>query len=287
MANNQVVYKGRKVVVTGAASGMGESVAMQLGELGAEIYAMDIKDVKVPVKKYISLNLGDKASIDAAIAQLPEKIDHVFNCAGIAGTTYLGKSFTPLDVVTINYIGARYFVESLVPRLHEGSSILIVASIAGMNWRAHVEDYHEFLSITGFEEAQDYVMAHKDDPLINAGPPQINKPYTFSKECAVMYSAIRSWDLAEKKIRINTVSPGATQTPMHDDFLEIGGRARGGKMGTSPVGCESIPDQQASVMLMVNSDMADYMSGQDLQVDFGYATGVIMGRMKPMIAKTE
>lgn len=286
MANNQIDYKGKKVVVTGAASGMGESVVNQLAELGAEIYAMDIREVKGPVKEYIPLNLGDKTSIDSAVAKLPEQIDCVFSCAGIAGTTYLGKTFTPLEVVTINFIGTRYFVESLVPRLHEGSGIVLVSSIAGMNWRTKIEDYKEFLGITDFKDAQDFVVAHENDPLFIAGPSQINKPYSFSKECIIIYSAMRSWDLAEKKIRINTVSPGATQTPMHDDFLEIVGKERGGKMNVSPAGSESIPDQQASVMLMLNSEMADYVSGQDVQVDFAYAMGVQMGRMKPLMLKS-
>src|SRR4249919_2972633 len=55
-------YEGKHVVVTGAASGMGEQVARILHELGANVTALDLKPVSTPVKTSITLDLLDHAS---------------------------------------------------------------------------------------------------------------------------------------------------------------------------------------------------------------------------------
>ena len=60
-------YAGKKCVVTGAGSGMGEATAKMLVELGAEVYALDIKPVTVQgIAQYIQVDLSEKSSIDNA-----------------------------------------------------------------------------------------------------------------------------------------------------------------------------------------------------------------------------
>ena len=76
-------YEGKKVVITGAASGMGASAAQLLVDLGAEVHALDIGDVTAPVSQSIKTDMRDRASIDAAVAALPGEIDVLFNCAGV------------------------------------------------------------------------------------------------------------------------------------------------------------------------------------------------------------
>src|SRR4051812_5771983 len=112
-------FKGKTCVVTGAASGIGETAAKLLIDQGGDVYALDVKEPAFPVKKYVNVNLGEKQSIDEAVKQLPFSIDKVFNCAGIAGPIYGGRTFSTLDVITINYIGPRYLIESLIPRMSE------------------------------------------------------------------------------------------------------------------------------------------------------------------------
>jgi NAD(P)-dependent dehydrogenase (short-subunit alcohol dehydrogenase family) len=51
MMKDVLGYQGKQVVITGAASGMGAAAAQLLVDLGAQVYALDISDVKVPVKK--------------------------------------------------------------------------------------------------------------------------------------------------------------------------------------------------------------------------------------------
>jgi len=275
---SQIDYKGKKCVVVGGSSGMGDSCTKFLNELGAEIYVLDLKEPPRPCKAFVKVNLGDKAAIDAAVAQLPDGINAIFHCAGIAGRIYAGSRFTDMDVVKINFIGARYFIESMIPKMAENSAITIVSSIAGNAWRSRIKDFMDFVSnVTDWDAAVKYVEERSEDELFIGGPAIKNRPYEFTKECVCIYAAYRSWDLAAKKIRINTISPGATKTPMHDDFREIVGKERGTPMPTSPIGYEAGPDSMASAMLFLNSDMADYISGQDLPVDYGLAVKMFLG----------
>lgn len=87
---NLLNYEGKQVVVTGAASGMGEATAKILLEQGAKVYALDRNDAKIPVHQSFQVNLGRKESIDTVVSQLPTKVDSIFSCAGVAGTTYSG-----------------------------------------------------------------------------------------------------------------------------------------------------------------------------------------------------
>ena len=61
-------YQGKNVVITGAASGMGQAAAQLLVDVGAQVYALDIAPVSVPVKQAIKTDMKDRASLDAAIA---------------------------------------------------------------------------------------------------------------------------------------------------------------------------------------------------------------------------
>jgi len=269
LSHNKIDYAGKKVVVTGGASGMGESVVKLVSELGAEVYVLDLKEGVLPVKQYIPVNLAKKESIDAAVAALPNGIDAVFHAAGIAGPIYSGARFSDIDIVTINYIGMRYCIESLIPKMNENSGIVLVSSIAAFFFRGRVNDYREFVLIDDWDEAVKYISARMDDPKFAGGPVETNRTYSFAKESLCIYAMYRCWDLSEKKIRINTISPGPTQTPMHGDFREITGNQRGTPMPSSPVGREAIPDEMAAAMIFLNSDMASYISGQDICVDYG------------------
>jgi len=61
-------YAGTRVVVTGAASGMGEAAARLLVELGAEVHALDVRPVKVGVAQ--ALLAGDVAALNEAAKKL-------------------------------------------------------------------------------------------------------------------------------------------------------------------------------------------------------------------------
>ena len=60
-------YEGKRCVVVGAATGMGDACARTLVEMGAEVIALDIAEVSSPVKQSIQVDLADEASIAQAV----------------------------------------------------------------------------------------------------------------------------------------------------------------------------------------------------------------------------
>src|SRR5262249_51290319 len=114
-------YDGRRVVVTGCASGIGEHVARQLTELGAEVVGLDLRRPSLELKEFHEVDLADRASIDRAAASVGGQVDSLFNVAGVSSG--IGN---PLLVVTINFLGTRHLTEALLPAMPPGSSIASV-----------------------------------------------------------------------------------------------------------------------------------------------------------------
>ncbi|MFD1959547.1 SDR family NAD(P)-dependent oxidoreductase [Novosphingobium panipatense] len=83
-------YKGKRVIVSGCFSGMGEAAAKLLVELGAEVHGFDFKESTVPMASFTKIDLRDPGSLEAAVAGVGGKIDALFNCAAFpAGAGFL------------------------------------------------------------------------------------------------------------------------------------------------------------------------------------------------------
>src|SRR5438874_2702756 len=127
---NAFRYDGKRVLVVGGATGMGAGVAELVQDAGAEVVVMDFAEITLAGAKAIHVNLGDKASIDAAVADVGGPVHAVFSCAGVAdGTPNLEK---------INFIGHRYLINLLESRgtLGRGAAIGFISSAAGLGWEA-------------------------------------------------------------------------------------------------------------------------------------------------------
>src|ERR1700761_7823368 len=98
-------FDGKRVLVVGGATGMGEAAARLAAELGGEITVLDIVPIAYPTKTSIHVDLADKASVDAALAQLDGAFDVVFSCAGIADGP---------PIMKINFISQRHIIDTLV-----------------------------------------------------------------------------------------------------------------------------------------------------------------------------
>src|SRR5579862_2477353 len=80
-------YDGKRVLVVGAASGMGAAVAALAQDAGAEVIGMDFAEVTLPGAKTIHVNLADRPTIDAAVDECGGPVHVVFSCAGVADGT--------------------------------------------------------------------------------------------------------------------------------------------------------------------------------------------------------
>ena len=77
-------YEGKRVIVSGAASGMGAATTELLVELGAEVHAIDIKKPDITgLASFTETDLREPEQIEAAVAKIGKVVDALFNCAGL------------------------------------------------------------------------------------------------------------------------------------------------------------------------------------------------------------
>ncbi len=244
-------YDGKRVLVVGAASGMGAATAALAVDAGAEVIGMDFAAVTTAGVKAVSVNLADPASIDAAVAECGGAFHAVFSCAGVAdGTPGIEK---------INFIGHRYLLDLLLARdqLPRGSAIGFISSAAGLGWEANLELLKEYLDITDFDAASQWAQEHgKAD-------------YMWSKQAICAFVAREAMTLLKQGIRINAICPGPTDTPLaqanKDMWLGFGADYR------AEVGVEAAtPLEQAYPLVFLCSDAASAITGQTIITDSGY-----------------
>jgi NAD(P)-dependent dehydrogenase (short-subunit alcohol dehydrogenase family) len=198
VVNDALLYAGRRVIVTGAASGMGAATAELLVDLGAEVHAIDIsKPEVVGLASFTPVDLRDPAQVDDAVAKIGTVVNALFNCAALPDT------FPPLDVMLVNFCGLRQLTEAVIPLMIEGSSIASIASTAGTGWMQNLELLLDLLRTPDFAGARAWCAEH---------PTELTNSYGLSKEAINAYTALRSFDLAAEGIRINCVNPGPTDT---------------------------------------------------------------------------
>lgn len=258
-------YTGRRVTVTGCASGMGEAVARILGDLGAEVHAIDIQEPSVPHESYLRTDIGDPASVAGTLSSLAEigPIDFHFNCAGV------GHTLGPMACMRINWIGLRQLTEGVIPLMVDGGGIASIASDAGMGFQGQLAKIAELLAITDPTEATAWC-AENPDKILDA--------YGFSKECIIAWTLQRAMPLAEtRRIRINCIGPGPTDTAFMGQALADLGREFFDRFPTPLLGRMAHAEEQAWPMVLLNSPLNAVVTGEVLYTDQGFAGGVLSG----------
>jgi NAD(P)-dependent dehydrogenase (short-subunit alcohol dehydrogenase family) len=259
-------YEGRRVVVTGSASGMGAAAAGILTDLGAEVVGLDVNPTE-GVKTSLRTDLRDKARIDATVAEIVGggPVDAVFSIAGLPGAP-----FSDLDTVLVNFVGARHLIESLVPHMPAGSGIVCVASNAGLGWQQELAELLPLVTSDGFDAARAWC---------EANPEKISGGYMPSKKLTNAWVAWRAATLLpETGIRLNCTNPGPTQTAMMPTFEEQSGKDLIDAF-IGPSGRRSSPEEQAWPMVFLNSPRSSYVAGEAIHVDAGFLGAMVTGQI--------
>jgi len=256
-------YDGQRVIVTGAASGMGEAVARTLAGLGAEATVLDVVNVSAPHSKQIQVDLSDRGSIDAAVAGLEGPYDALFNCAGVPGP----PKFSNHQTMLVNFVGLRHFTESALPMLKDGGAIASITSNAGLGWQKNLDNVRALLDIEDFDAASKWCEEN----------PEIANGYLFSKQAIIAYTKRRSHQLVERAIRVNCLSPAPTETPMLPDFHAQVSKEFIDEHFRAPIGRDATPEEMAEPLVFLNSHAARFVSGVNLIVDFAYEAGIAVG----------
>jgi len=174
-------------------------------------------------------NLGDLDRLFAQIKREKSKLDIVFANAGMAKYAALGKITEELYDLTfdINVKGLLFTVQKALPLLPDGASIILNASIVASKGLSS------------------------------------NSVYSATK--AAVRSFARTWttDLKARRIRVNAVSPGSTDTPGLSDLLASGeaGQERLKMISnTVPLGRLGTPDEIAKAVVFLASDDSSYIT---------------------------
>jgi NAD(P)-dependent dehydrogenase (short-subunit alcohol dehydrogenase family) len=264
--SNMLGYKNENVVVTGAASGMGAACAERLLEVGAKVYALDINEVSAPVTRSIQVNIMDQESITAAVAELPDEVYSLFNCAGVPC-----PPVPAYNTMMINFVGMREFTRQLLPRIKRNGSIASVASTAGMAWRSNMENVGKLLATDSFEAADAWL---KTEEGVTASA----DAYGFSKQCMIVYMFNNTAELARQEIRINTICPSPTETAFSEQMTEIGLGKDVTDLFTPSNGQYATGGDMGDALVAINSKLFRFVSGCLIPVDWGYTAEITAGQ---------
>jgi NAD(P)-dependent dehydrogenase (short-subunit alcohol dehydrogenase family) len=238
-------------LVTGGNSGIGLATAKRFVNEGAYVFITGRRNAELAAAvKEIGRNVtgvqGDVSSLadlDRLFAQIKrekDRLDIVFANAGAAKFAAFGQITEDLfdSIFNTNVKGLLFTVQKALPLMPDGASIILNASIVGSKGLA------------------------------------ANSVYSATK--AAVRSFARTWttDLKDRRIRVNAVSPGVTDTPGLSDLLgssEVGQQRLTMISNTVPLGRLGTPDEIAKAVVFLASDDSSYITGTELFVDGGFA----------------
>jgi NAD(P)-dependent dehydrogenase (short-subunit alcohol dehydrogenase family) len=172
-------------------------------------------------------------------------------------------------VVTINFLGTRQFIEALVPMMPPGSAIANVSSLAASAYRENAVVSAGLLDTESMSDGIEWCRRNPE-PVADGGG------YRLSKEAIILYGMANVGTLGAKGIRINCTAPGVTETPILDQLRGAYGQKFLDSFQT-PLGRVADADEQATVLVFLNSDAARYITGQVIWVDGGAVAERIFG----------
>jgi NAD(P)-dependent dehydrogenase (short-subunit alcohol dehydrogenase family) len=243
--------EGKIALVTGGNSGIGLATAKQFVTEGAYVFitgrrerelAMAVAEIGQNVAS-IQSDMSKLADIDRVFAEIKQqkgRLDILFANAGAAKYGTLGSITEELydSLFDVNVKGVLFTVQKALPLMPDGAAIVLNASIVASKGLA------------------------------------ANSVYSATK--AAVRSFARTWttDLKARRIRVNAVSPGSTDTPGFGELIgssEVGQQRLKMLSTMVPLGRLGKPEEIAKAVTFLASDDASYITGAELFVDGGFA----------------
>jgi 3-oxoacyl-[acyl-carrier protein] reductase len=251
------VLDAQTAVVTGAGSGLGQAIAMDLARAGTQLVLMDISAdsgnataaaIKAAGGKAVAMNVdvGDPDAVREAFDSLATpSLDALVNCAGISR---IGDDVP--DVSDEDWSDSVAVLQSAVFYcMREASKIMM---------RQRSGSIINIASIRGFS------------------PMPGRMVYSPAKAAVIMMTQTAAGELARHGIRVNAVAPGFMKTRMHDEQVAAGVFDEDHYLKVIPMGRFGLPDEVAKAVRFLCSDDASYITGSCLVVDGGL-TSVAIG----------
>ena len=244
--------EGKIALITGGTTGIGLATAKRFVNEGAYVFITGRREAELAsaareIGKNVTAVKGDVSNLDdldrlfANIKQQKGTLDVVFANAGAAKFGALGTITEEFfdSIFDTNVKGLLFSVQKALPLMPNGGAIVLNASIAGYKGRPS------------------------------------NGVYSATK--AAVRSFARTWtnDLKDRHIRVNAVSPGATDTPGFHGLLSSANvdveAQRQQAIGSVPLGRLGTADDVAKAVVFLASDDSSYVAGVELSVDGGIA----------------
>ena len=233
---------GKRVLITGAAAGIGRATAQLFAAEGATLIVTDrdVKGLDGLAGEKLPLDVTDSAAIKALAAKVG-RVDVLFNCAGFVenGTILDNDDAQWQKSFDINVFAMARMIQAFLPAMIEGGggSIINVASVAG--------------SIKGVPN---------------------RCVYGASKAAVIGLTKSVAIDFVTRGIRCNTVCPGTVDSPSLQQRLKDTGdydAARKAFTARQPMGRLGTAEEIASIVLWLASDDSVFATGQNFIVDGG------------------
>ncbi|KIW04667.1 uncharacterized protein PV09_04406 [Verruconis gallopava] len=244
--------KGKVVVLTGAASGMGLETAKLLASKGVKLSMADVqegplKELQAELEKSGAevmatvVNVTDRKSVEEWIKATVDKfgkLDGAANLAGVIGKQNNVAALQDIDdddwdfVLGVNTKGLLNCLRAQIPYFNDGGSIVNAASVAGL---------------IGFKN---------------------NGSYVASKHAVVGLTRTAAKELGDRQIRCNCFCPGPIDTPMFRQSAAI----RGSKLNLDHIALKRAahPSEAANLVEWLLSPGSSFITGTAQTIDGGW-----------------
>jgi NAD(P)-dependent dehydrogenase (short-subunit alcohol dehydrogenase family) len=240
---------GKIAVITGGSSGIGLAAAKKFVEEGAYVFIngrrqAELDKAKAATGRNVTAVQGDVANLDdldplyRTVRDQKGAVDIVVASAGFVERVLTEKA-TPVHfdkTFGINARGVYFTVQKALPLMRKGGAIVLVSST---------------LHLKGLPE---------------------HGTYAATKAAVRSFARTFATELKDRGIRVNTLSPGAIDTPIIDGQFKTKEEADGARSffsSITPLGRIGRPEEMASAILFLASDDSSYSTGIDLVTDGG------------------